>query len=393
MAETIKLRESSVSWIIYALTCPDTHAVRYVGYSRLLVQERLKYHLWDAKRRKQPHGKTRKARWIRSLIRRGVVPGVVVLQVGVGEWVAAERFWIATFEQAGMNLLNMTTDGRGVAKVSAARRRKLIADILDSHNARVDSLVEAFRVDLDGIVSAAQAHVLGELQKRLKITDGIIEAIPANLRILRQIDDYLTRAAERAGYLALVDEFVDTFNGQMVYFDQIIEALSGGIDIRVPRFAKSDLDYLAAQQVTAAEALGTVIDTAATTVKRRALMSTGQLPYAELVEQIDKGVSGAMSQAVTLADTSQATFFRTVTDRGFRIIERGLPDGAVKYSYEGPRDKFTRDFCRSVLARKAPLTRTQIERLDNGQIPNPFVSGGGWNCRHQWIIDEITKSN
>jgi hypothetical protein len=32
-------------------------------------------------------------------------------------------------------------------------------------------------------------------------------------------------------------------------------------------------------------------------------------------------------------------------------------------------------------------TREEIDRMDNGQLPNVFRTGGGWNRRHQWIID------
>jgi hypothetical protein len=103
-------------WTIYGLVDPDSRAVRYVGYTRQPLAERLKYHLWDAKRKRACHGKTRKAVWIRSLVRRRRALEAVILQSGVGEWMAAEQLWIATFRAAGMDLLNMTIGGRGVRK-------------------------------------------------------------------------------------------------------------------------------------------------------------------------------------------------------------------------------------------------------------------------------------
>ena len=33
-------------------------------------------------------------------------------------------------------------------------------------------------------------------------------------------------------------------------------------------------------------------------------------------------------------------------------------------------------------------TRAAIEALDNGQLPNPFITGGGYNCRHSWLAVE-----
>jgi hypothetical protein len=103
-------------WTIYALIDPDSRAVRYVGYTRKALAERLKYHLWDSKRKGPYHGRNRKDAWIRSIVRRKNPLEAVVLQSGIGEWAAAEQLWIATFRAAGMDLLNMTIGGRGVKR-------------------------------------------------------------------------------------------------------------------------------------------------------------------------------------------------------------------------------------------------------------------------------------
>lgn len=100
-------------WTIYALLDPVSNEVRYVGYTRRTIADRLKYHVWDSTRA-GPHGKTKKAKWLRGLARDKRVPGIAVLQVGRGDWSTAEQFWVAAFRQAGMDLLNMTAGGTGV---------------------------------------------------------------------------------------------------------------------------------------------------------------------------------------------------------------------------------------------------------------------------------------
>ena len=40
----------------------------------------------------------------------------------------------------------------------------------------------------------------------------------------------------------------------------------------------------------------------------------------------------------------------------------------------------------STAGRKQAYTRAQINQTHNGQIPNVFISAGGWRCRHQWVI-------
>jgi hypothetical protein len=53
------------------------------------------------------------------------------------------------------------------------------------------------------------------------------------------------------------------------------------------------------------------------------------------------------------------------------------------FAYMGPADVKLRPFCRERVGKV--FTREQIEAMDNGQMPNVFLSGGGYNCRHTFI--------
>lgn len=269
-----------------------------------------------------------------------------------------------------------------------------VPEILDEHDDWVESFVRGFETELQGMVASAEARVISELRERLTVTNGTIDRTPANQRVLRQADDMLMKAMERAGYSKLLEEFVGGFPGQLPYFDQILQSISDNLKRPLrANLTKADQGLLASQQISTLENLQTVVDGTAAAAKRRALMSVGALPFADVAEEISQTFSRSIAEAVTLAETSTTMFFRTVTERGFQKIEADLPEGAVRYRYEGPRDKLTRPFCKRMLSntRGKPLTRGQIEALDNGQIPNPFISGGGYNCRHQWIITEIRE--
>jgi len=270
------------------------------------------------------------------------------------------------------------------------RAKRRVAEVLAEHSEYIDSLVTAFEAELQNMVASAQARTIGILQKRLTITDGVIDRTPANQRLLRQIDDFLRASMNRAGYPQLAEEFVTSFNGHLPYFDEMLDAISENLKTPLKvQFSGKDLALFESQQISTLESLTTVVDTVAAAVKKRALMSVGALPFGDVVEQVAKTFGRSVTEATTLAETSTTMFYRTVTDRGFQQIEAYLPKGTIRYRFEGPRDKLTRPFCKRMLARKAPLTREQIEALDNGQIPNPFISGGGYNCRHQWVIEEI----
>ena len=98
---------ASKSTMIYGLTCPHTGKVRYVGKSdNPLV--RLNSHLSNLKNR------TPKVCWIRSLLKDGYRPGVVLLElVDSSLWEDAERRWIAKLREGGADLLNYLDGGEG----------------------------------------------------------------------------------------------------------------------------------------------------------------------------------------------------------------------------------------------------------------------------------------
>lgn len=79
----------------------------------------------------------------------------------------------------------------------------------------------------------------------------------------------------------------------------------------------------------------------------------------------------------TLYDTSISIYGRQV-----EALQAGDREEAT-FAYMGPVDQVTRDFCVEYAGRV--LTRAEIDDLDNGQLDNVFLTGGGYNCRHTWI--------
>jgi NUMOD3 motif len=119
---------------IYALMEPDLVTVRYVGKT-VDLHSRYLTHLCPNKNKRSTH----KAKWVASLLRLDQRPVMVELecvQPG-GDWVEAERRWIAYYRELGFNLTNHTLGGEGAtgAVRSADTRRK----IGDAHRGRVVS--------------------------------------------------------------------------------------------------------------------------------------------------------------------------------------------------------------------------------------------------------------
>lgn len=101
-----------MTYQIYALVDPCTSEVRYVGWSKD-PEVRYRWHLDNAIDHVE---NTRKACWIRSLVRKNRYPELKILETGCGDWAAAERWWIKFYrEEVGVRLTNMTDGGEGMS--------------------------------------------------------------------------------------------------------------------------------------------------------------------------------------------------------------------------------------------------------------------------------------
>ena len=96
----------------------------------------------------------------------------------------------------------------------------------------------------------------------------------------------------------------------------------------------------------------------------------------DLVDDISDFLDVSAKRARTIYDTAVSTYSRQVGQIG----TTGEPDEL--FQYVGPDDKATREFCAELIGQV--LTREEIEELDNGQLPDVMLTGGGYNCRHQF---------
>jgi hypothetical protein len=116
-----------VVFSIYALFDPRTLLVRYVGKTTQPLQRRVRMHTY-ARFLAAP---TRKNRWLRGLLREGLMPGVAVLEecLTLNALNEAERFHIAYWRCVGAPLTNLASgggDGFGLGRThTVAARRKI----------------------------------------------------------------------------------------------------------------------------------------------------------------------------------------------------------------------------------------------------------------------------
>jgi hypothetical protein len=257
-----------------------------------------------------------------------------------------------------------------------------LALINKRHAAYLDSMVESFEEQLRIVVNTAQAKLTGFLQRKLSITDGIIDQSGANTRILRFLDDRYMAFLNEAGYDKLLNAFTGEFAGQQVFLTDTLEYL--GFDH--PGFTGADLKAFTSAKLNAVTSLEMVAETAARTATQQAMFSLGGMSFAGLVESIGEKLGASIGRAKTVADSAMSTFYRTMTNQTFGKIEADLPVQEQKYIPAGPDDAITRPFCRRLIESGKSYTRAQIESMNNGQLPNPMITFGGWNCRHVWLL-------
>lgn len=99
--------------LVYALVCPVSKEIRYVGKSKYGT-ERAYAHLQESAYHKDD---THKNCWIRSLVRDSLLPEVVILSYHATdeEAYAAEVDYIRLYKKLGANLTNATDGGKGTA--------------------------------------------------------------------------------------------------------------------------------------------------------------------------------------------------------------------------------------------------------------------------------------
>lgn len=106
----------------------------------------------------------------------------------------------------------------------------------------------------------------------------------------------------------------------------------------------------------------------------------------------EKGIFDAIQQQAGLSNAQMETLVTTGLNDYSRSVSKvmidQLPDNQ-EYRYVGAIDDRTRELCLRMWE-SGNLTKKQIESRFGAEV---FISGGGYNCRHQWIpVEAESKS-
>jgi hypothetical protein len=153
-----------------------------------------------------------------------------------------------------------------------------------------------------------------------------------------------------------------------------VESLRGAA--RLAAFTSSDMSrILALKRLAQMDVLGRGVEIAHTLWRALMMGIFSQRKPSDLMDDLAEALDVELYQARRLYDTTVNVFARQV--------EAMKSQPGDVYAFLGPADTKLRPFCLEHVGKV--YTREQIDALDNGQIPNVFLTGGGWNCRHQFV--------
>jgi group I intron endonuclease len=147
---------------IYALHCPTTNKIRYVGKSDN-PEKRLYRHIADAKKSTKCH----RLAWIKSLLDLNLKPTISILEeVDVDTWGEKETYWINQFD----NLTNMIDGG----KFCPMYNPEIIAKMKQTKKENPQKFSENARKKLSDATKRRWKH--GGLKPRKFTTDDKVNA-------------------------------------------------------------------------------------------------------------------------------------------------------------------------------------------------------------------------
>lgn len=236
--------------------------------------------------------------------------------------------------------------------------------------ALVDALTESFATELAVVTDLLKAKIRTLVRHLQRDTTGRVVAAELNLRLALALKADLVKVLKDAGYPELALRATDAPLDHLAH-----QVLHGQTD--PPVLARYDLDALVAmKEIRFADLLRVGEDVAAQLWRVTLDGVLGARPVLDLVDDLAEALDLSAAQARTIYDTAVSTFSRQVGQLG----TTGEPDEA--FLYVGPDDIKTRPFCKAHVDRV--YSRAAIDAMDNGQLPNVMLTGGGYNCRHQF---------
>lgn len=218
---------NSMKYYIYALICPLSNQIRYIGQTKQKPKYRFNGHIQESKNPKD--GKTKKINWIRKLIRLGELPELLIIEDGLFENQQQldniEIKWISYYKELGCRLVNGTNGGNSVCKNFEKYHRRTEDKKVYSYNEKNNEILE-----YNNIKEASE--IIGVNR------ENIPKAIYIKGRCKNLFWSYNKKfEVKPSKHFTKIAVFNDSFYKE---FDSIFEAMD---NLNIPRTCKSRIGY------------------------------------------------------------------------------------------------------------------------------------------------------
>jgi hypothetical protein len=235
-----------------------------------------------------------------------------------------------------------------------------------------DAFVLVFEAELRSVINRFLRRLKAELADWDVDDDGRLVSELANLGRAIGFRKDLGIWLEQEGFHALAAKVLDEPLDKLA-----ASVLANSVAKKAATLAPAGFDVLSAFKELRLADLLDVGESLSRLLAARALEGVlGMRPVAALVQDFADVAGLSERQARTLYDTAVSTYTRQV--------EQLHASGAAEelFVYVGPADSAMREFCRKHIGKVYP--RESIDEMDNGQLPNVLLTGGGYQCRHTW---------
>lgn len=232
--------------------------------------------------------------------------------------------------------------------------------------------VAAFEADLYDVWRLLRERIV-QITNQLIAEGGRVISTRVNLGIARAAARELEATLAASGYAGLVEDALTTMGALGKY-----QGLGQTTVARVERAAAWTADSLDAFRQMKLTALldvpAEVIRQVEQTLLRGVVGAQGR---AELLNELLAQLDVSLPQARTIYETALSEFSRIA------VTSTSTGEAGEAFLYSGPIDGLTRPFCLERVGKV--FVRSDIEQMDNGQLDNTLITGGGYNCRHTWL--------
>jgi len=232
--------------------------------------------------------------------------------------------------------------------------------------------VAGFEADLARAWVVVRERVV-RLTNQLLVERGRVTSTAVNLGVARRVAAELQTALQDAGYQGLVTRALETMGDLAKY-----QGMGQTAVARVERAVAWSAETLDAFHDIKLRELLSVSDAALRRVEQTLLRGiVGAQDRGELLNELLAELEVTLPQARTIYDTALSEFSRIA------VTSTATGESDEAFLYSGPIDGLTRPFCLDLVGKVYP--RHEIDAMDNGQLDNTLITGGGYNCRHTWL--------